>query len=448
VPTAGELHPMYGSLPLYPASGPPPVVRRPRGLPSLLWLLLGVALGACVVMMVIMFAFPDAFNGSQANGKRTLVASHDASRGATAEPTVSTASTGSRTTPELSTIRPRESGRADSAQNEPTDRQLIQAIIREEIRRERGEVERQPMADSKISEAPATTRRWMSGRPPPIDDPGDDSPGLGLKVADRTARQEATQMFKAAAMTGAARMATDSGPFNDDAKPAAMPEGGEPPRAGDGVTLRRALVLRKADGGGVQLSRETRATLVRFDGDNALVSVEVNGKDPVQGHVPIADLNFGGKTVKPDSTAAIQALTAAQIKCDKNPDTGLIERVDGSFKMTDALMEHVAKLPNVAVLKLSFSNVKNDGLAHIKELAGLRELILNETKVTDFGIAHLAGLTELEKLDLEKAPVSDDSLDTLKQLRKLKHLDLRGTIVTPAGVTELEEALPSAKIRR
>ena len=230
------------------------------------------------------------------------------------------------------------------------------ALLRELLRRAGGTRD----GDAPEQRRPAGTR-WLSDRPPPIGEAGDDSPPLGLIVKDRT---------QAAAMPRIESMDRDS------------------PRA------------------------ETRP------------------------EVPVED----------DPTA-ISALSAAGIRCDKDRATGRVTRIDGSFRMTDALMAHIAKLTGVMYLKVSFSDVTDAGLANVKELTGLRELILNETKVTDAGMANLAKLTELEKLDLEKTKVSDECLRHLEHLKNLKHLDVRGTGITPGQLDALKQSLPEAKIR-
>jgi Leucine-rich repeat (LRR) protein len=148
-----------------------------------------------------------------------------------------------------------------------------------------------------------------------------------------------------------------------------------------------------------------------------------------------------------DDPAAVTALTAAGIRCVKDAETGLVSRVDGSFRMTDALMPHVAKLPGLVELKLSFTDVSDTGLVHIKNLTGLKELVLNQTKISDTGLAQLESLVNLEKLDLEKTLVTDASVERLKALKRLKHVDLRGTQITKAGADLLRQTLPSAKTR-
>jgi hypothetical protein len=67
--------------------------------------------------------------------------------------------------------------------------------------------------------------------------------------------------------------------------------------------------------------------------------------------------------------------------------------------------------------------VTDAGMANLKGLTKLRVLYLNNTQVTDTGLVYLQGLTEVELLVLD-------------------------TQVTEQGASELQKALPSAKIVR
>jgi hypothetical protein len=153
------------------------------------------------------------------------------------------------------------------------------------------------------------------------------------------------------------------------------------------------------------------------------------------------------REVAKDDAKAVAALVAAGIRCEKDSEGGRVTRVDGSFRMTDAVMAHVSKLPGLVQLKLSFAEVSDAGLEHVKDLTQLEELMLNQTKITDAGVAHFEKLTRLVKLDLEKTLVSDDSLGRLKALKQLSQLDLRGTKVTAAAAVSLKEALAGTRIR-
>jgi hypothetical protein len=77
----------------------------------------------------------------------------------------------------------------------------------------------------------------------------------------------------------------------------------------------------------------------------------------------------------------------------------------------------------------------------------LETLSLGGTKVTDAGLEHLQGLANLATLNLENnRGVSDSGLVHLKGLTKLRTLNLGGTKVTDAGVGDLQKALPKVKI--
>jgi hypothetical protein len=303
-------------------------------------MIVGIGLGAAVVLAVLMFS-PPAFLRSDDSGEmdqRPVSSVTARESDGSLSPTAKAAGQSA----ESRTALP---SRAE-VQAEIERQQLLRQVVREELGR--------AVVEEPANAAENPNPRWKSDRPPPIGEPDDDSPPLGLM----------------------------------------LPERREPP-------------VRPIDEG----SESTKPALAK------------------------------------DDAKAIAALVAAGIRCEKDPEGGRVTRVDGSFRMTDALMAHVAKLPGLVHLKLSFADVSDAGLAHAKDLGELEELILNQTKVTDAGIVHLEKLTKLKKLDLEKTLVSDDSVARLKAFKALNHLDVRGTKITPDAAASLTEALPSAKIR-
>jgi hypothetical protein len=329
-----------------------------RGPPAVLWLVLGLGLGVSIVLAALLFAFPEASRQRD----------HDKSHEAAKQPDV-----------RIIVVQTRSDGTSSSATVErAVKRPALPAEDEREVRLA-GHSSREQIArggdgvktsdDATLKKESATTPRWKSNKPPPIGDPEDDSPGIGLMLRERvvTRKNEPTRL---AGANGKAER-TEGNPAGDSAD----------------------------------------------------------------------------KKSKAEIETAVKALEAAGIKCEKDSQSGQVTRIDGSFRMTNELMKHVAQLRGVVVLKLSFSDVTDEGLAHVKDLSGLEELILNETKVGDEGVAHLVGLGELAKLDLEKTAVSDKCLAQLKTLAKLEHVDLRKTAVTPSKVKELAEALPEARIR-
>ena len=64
------------------------------------------------------------------------------------------------------------------------------------------------------------------------------------------------------------------------------------------------------------------------------------------------------------------------------------------------------------------------------------------------GLRFVAELKELERLSLMYTDIGDKGLVHLRGLTRLQELRLRGTLVTDAGVAELQKALPNCEIIR
>ena len=107
------------------------------------------------------------------------------------------------------------------------------------------------------------------------------------------------------------------------------------------------------------------------------------------------------------------------------------------------------KNPGKPINRISLSNTKvtDSGLENLKGLTSLQELYLSETKVTDAGLVHLKGLTSLQELSFKDTEVTDAGLVHLKGL-SLRRLYLEGTLVTTAGVKDLQSALPKCRISK
>jgi len=105
----------------------------------------------------------------------------------------------------------------------------------------------------------------------------------------------------------------------------------------------------------------------------------------------------------------------------------------------DAGLAHLAKLTKLNVLHLSGDKrVTGAGLEHLKSLTSLTYLVLNETQVDDAGLAHLAKLTNLTRIDLGGTNVTDAGLAHLRPLTKLTILLLNGSPgVTGPGLEHL-----------
>ncbi len=349
----------------FPELSPSRFPRRRRSLPSLVWLGVGLGLGACVALFAVVVWLPAGSKDIRANdGNHSAIGLRqpaDVAPGSGRRlPGLGSAATKVGDSERTKGIA------ATAAGDRVTTEALLRRLVRDELNRKavnpanvRREAAARPHASANVG-----TARWLSDRPPPIGDPEDDAPRLGLTLSER------------------------------------VPERlGAPPSTLDDT---------KNEPAASTMPRPARVA---------------------------------------DDATAIAALAAAGIRGEPDAETGLITRLDGSFKMTDKLMPHVSKLRGLVRLQLSFSEVTDAGLAHVAELSGLTELILNQTKVTDAGLVHLAKLVHLEKLDLEKTGVTDESLERLKGLKRLMHLDVRGTKVTRVGANNLKKAFPSAKVR-
>ncbi|MFO1093655.1 MAG: hypothetical protein U0992_10130 [Planctomycetaceae bacterium] len=60
--------------------------------------------------------------------------------------------------------------------------------------------------------------------------------------------------------------------------------------------------------------------------------------------------------------------------------------------------------------------------------------------ITDAGLQHLSGLTDLATLDLQSAPITDAGLVHLSNLQHLDRLCLTGTQVHGPGLAHLRSA--------
>jgi N-acyl-D-aspartate/D-glutamate deacylase/Leucine-rich repeat (LRR) protein len=107
--------------------------------------------------------------------------------------------------------------------------------------------------------------------------------------------------------------------------------------------------------------------------------------------------------------------------------------------VSDQGLEQIAGLSSLRYLDVSADDIGDDGLARLKPLTGLTELLLNYARLTDAGVANLAGLTSLEHLEMARTRLSDAGLASICKLTKLKRLNLNYTSVTDKGIVGLPE---------
>lgn len=92
-------------------------------------------------------------------------------------------------------------------------------------------------------------------------------------------------------------------------------------------------------------------------------------------------------------------------------------------------------------LDVGRSQISDEGLKTIGQMANLERLHLENTGVTDEGIAHLGGLTRLEYLNLYGTGVTDSIFDTLANSRDLRKLYLWQTQVDPAEARAFQRSM-------
>jgi hypothetical protein len=118
--------------------------------------------------------------------------------------------------------------------------------------------------------------------------------------------------------------------------------------------------------------------------------------------------------------------------------------------LDDAGLVHVSELNGLEVLWIggSQTRITDAGLEQLAKLIRLRHLSLSGSAITARGIEQLAALKNLETLYLEGSDIGDEVISALGGLNGLKGLNLSGTRFTPAGIRQLQKALPNCDVGR
>jgi Leucine-rich repeat (LRR) protein len=117
-------------------------------------------------------------------------------------------------------------------------------------------------------------------------------------------------------------------------------------------------------------------------------------------------------------------LTASDFDCLKSlTDLQRLE-LDES-RLGDAILERIAGLTKLRVLKLCLADVTDSGLRHLQRLTALEELDLSfNLEITDNGTANLRTLSRLRRLNLGDTRAGDGSAPVIGQLALLEELSL------------------------
>ena len=116
----------------------------------------------------------------------------------------------------------------------------------------------------------------------------------------------------------------------------------------------------------------------------------------------------------------------------------------GGGKITDAGLNHVAKLHRLEELSISGKDITDAGMSQIAKLTNLKFLKLWTEQLTNAGLAKLTALKSLEKLYIYRASVSTSGLAQLNELPNLIELIVRdikqdSKPLNIAGLTNLEK---------
>jgi uncharacterized membrane protein len=130
------------------------------------------------------------------------------------------------------------------------------------------------------------------------------------------------------------------------------------------------------------------------------------------------------------------------------------ESLDVDFHLRGAAVtdEQLAALdalaPRLVQLNLAHTAITDAGLEHVAKLTALEQLNLSETALGDEGVAHLAPLAKLEVLNLYATHVTDRALAQIAALPSLKRVYLWQTQVSDAGAAALATLRPDLSVVR
>jgi serine/threonine protein kinase len=126
----------------------------------------------------------------------------------------------------------------------------------------------------------------------------------------------------------------------------------------------------------------------------------------------------------------------------------LLETVGLAYNqlVADADLIRFADAGHLARIYLDGTNITDQGLRHLPNIASLVHLALGNTKVTSAGMASLAACSALKQLSLYATQVDDAAVANLRHMTALEKLNLMRTQLTPAAVEELRRALPACEI--
>ena len=185
---------------------------------------------------------------------------------------------------------------------------------------------------------------------------------------------------------------------------------------------------------------------VEMNDDNEVERVDLNEVDDDEFIAKIAQLP-ALKTISLASSANLSLNGLAELaKCSALEEvrmTGVGRPANPNAKWTsDAVLEQIAKIPNLRKLTADNCGISDAGLVHLEQATKLQFISLRQNRITDEGMRSLAKLKQLKSLDLgchvsiaaygkiQKNDVSDAGIERIASLQQLEFLGVEGLSVS------------------
>lgn len=119
----------------------------------------------------------------------------------------------------------------------------------------------------------------------------------------------------------------------------------------------------------------------------------------------------------------------------------------GSEDVDSSVLETIAEIKEVDMLRLSGIHIVDEDIKKLKELPMLKLVVADDTAIGDPSLNYLAALPKLEILSLDRTRISDAGMSTINRMRKLEILSLSGTGITDAGLEQIKELKRLKRLR-
>lgn len=110
----------------------------------------------------------------------------------------------------------------------------------------------------------------------------------------------------------------------------------------------------------------------------------------------------------------------------------------GGGRIRDTELAQLAGLKSLTYLGLSYCEITDAGLPHLREMTDLKDLWITGKSITNQGLLELKTLQSLETLGVQSSSVNDEGLAQLAKFPRLTKLHLANNVgITDAGLKEL-----------